>query len=128
MFNFFKKKNKSQSNQQPNTHIFGCNHVGDGNVFLGGAVIQQSIRTTDKWVSVKDGLPNDEEICHIILKDGTVVYGVYSDEYKCFSKADNLTVQNGKYILDVCRDVYLDSVTNWRKLPNPPKGVRKCFF
>lgn len=75
MFNFFKKKNKLQSNQQPNTHIFGGNHVGDGNVFLGGAVIQQSSRTTDKWVSVKDGLPNHNDFCKVIT--------IYDDLLDC---------------------------------------------
>lgn len=121
MFNFFKKKNNPQSQQQPNIRISNGNHVGDGNVFLGGAVIQQSSRATDKWVSVKDRLPNDDDICHIILKDGAVVYGIYSDEHKGFARADNLTVKNGKYILDVYCDIYPDEMTHWRKLPELPK-------
>ena len=68
-----------------------------------------------EWISVKDRLPDDDELVLVYTKDGvTSVCSLVIAN--AFANLKNLKVwedNNGYYVSDV---------THWQKLPNPPKG------
>ena len=80
-----------------------------------GVTIQDATDTNvgDKWVSVDERLPNEEELerspyqVFLVCVSGEVRSAIYNDIGEYFAKN---------------RRLY--GVTHWRELPEPPKGVQ----
>ncbi len=66
----------------------------------------------NKWISVKDELPPIET--HIILYNGDVIFGLYSDDWH----GKNYFTTNFEQFLGV------EDVTHWMPLPEPPNEQR----
>lgn len=71
----------------------------------------------DKWISVKDKLPEDKNKL-LIFESDNIEIGRYNPSKKRFELFE-LDYFGG---MDWCKDEY---VTHWMPLPEPPKG-KEC--
>ena len=69
-----------------------------------------------KWISVKDRLPEDEELVLILYKNGAMFVGYCGKQYCDFERRWRIkTALNSTKLLNLGR------VTHWMPLPEPPK-------
>ena len=69
--------------------------------------------TVQEWISVKDRLPEEEEMVLIYTKTNITNYGTYTKRYGAYRKEGF-----------ICQDgfMWLNTASHWMPLPQPPKG------